>query len=119
MRRDAPHCAISSTAGSVLGEPVGRDDGNCCMDACVEAAVQAIADAGVDKEAIDVVIPCGTVYSGSASSASLFKVAGSLDNSGIAKNVLHHRRVDNGRPGKQQEMGGAQPECDVSQAPDH
>jgi acetyl-CoA acetyltransferase len=101
-----------------IGEvPTGRYPERDCMEACVEAAVQAIADAGLDKESIDFVIPCGTVYSGAynsdlvtsrvveelglknvnnnaqvfsggASSATILKVAASLVNSGIAKNVL-------------------------------
>ncbi len=101
-----------------IGEvPTGRYPERDCMESCVESAVQAIADAGVSKEEIDFVIPCGTVYSsaynsdlvtsrvveelglknvnnnaqvfsGGASSASILKTAGSLVNSGMAENVL-------------------------------
>ena len=107
-----------SIAAIGIGEvPTGRYPERDCMESCVESAAQAIADAGIDKEAIDFVIPCGTVYSGAynsdlvtsrvveelglhnvhnnaqvfsggASSASILKVAGSLVHSGIARNVL-------------------------------
>lgn len=121
-----------SVAVAGIGEvPTGRYPERDCMDACVDAAVQAIADAGLDKEAIDFVIPCGTVYSGAynsdlvtsrvveelglknvhnnaqvfsggASSASILKVAGSLVNSGIAKNVLcvHSEKLGTGLSGQ-------------------
>jgi len=115
-----------------IGEvPTGRYPERDCMEACVEAAVQAIADAGLDKESIDFVIPCGTVYSGAynsdlvtsrvveelglknvnnnaqvfsggASSATILKVAASLVNSGIAKNVLcvHSEKLGTGLSGQ-------------------
>ncbi|MCF8112180.1 MAG: thiolase family protein [Desulfobacteraceae bacterium] len=101
-----------------IGEvPTGRYPERDCMDGCVTSAVQAIADAGIDKNEIDCVVPCGTVFSGAynsdlvtsrvveelglsrvhnnvqvfsggASSASMLKVAGSLVQSGMARHVL-------------------------------
>jgi len=101
-----------------IGEvPTGRYPERDCMDGCVASAVQAIADAGIHKDDIDFVIPCGTVYSGAynsdlvtsrvveelgltnvhnnaqvfsggGSSASILKVAGSLVQSGMARYVL-------------------------------
>lgn len=101
-----------------IGEvPTGRYPERDCIESAVESAYLALEDAGLDKDEIDFVIPCGTVYqsaynsdlicsriigemglknvtsnaqvfSGGASSATMLKVAGSLVYSGIAKHVL-------------------------------
>jgi len=101
-----------------IGEvPTGRYPELDCMDYLVESSYQAVQDAGIDKDEIDFVIPCGTVYfqgfnsdlitsriveelglkrvrnnaqvfSGGATSATMLKIAGSLIYAGEAKNVL-------------------------------
>ncbi len=101
-----------------IGEvPTGRYPDRDCIESAVQSAYLALEDAGLDKDEIDFVIPCGTVYqsaynsdlicsriigemglknvtsnaqvfSGGASSATMLKVAGSLVYSGIAKHVL-------------------------------
>ena len=110
--------------------PTGAYPERTALDAALIAARQAVQDSGIPKDEIDVVMPTGVIYSGEfnadlifsrlveelglngtahqniqvmsggASSSVLFKTAGALVTSGLAKNVLvvHSDKIATGLP---------------------